>query len=105
MARTFRFTQLDVFTDTPTKGDPLAVVHDATGLSTQEMGAFTDWTNLSEATLTDFTLSPGQYHLMLTGLMAVVIVVFYFVARRFNQMAAEQREAQAAAEEGVAELS
>ena len=50
MARTFRFTQLDVFTDTPTKGNPLAVVHDATGLSTTEMGAFTDWTNLSEAT-------------------------------------------------------
>lgn len=50
MTRTFRFTQLDVFTDTPTMGNPLAVVHDATGLATTDMQRFTDWTNLSEAT-------------------------------------------------------
>ncbi len=50
MTRTFRFTQLDVFTDTPTMGNPLAVVHDAGDLPTADMQRFTDWTNLSEAT-------------------------------------------------------
>ena len=43
------------------------------------------------------TMSPGDYHLMLTGLMVVVIIVFYFVALRFNQMAAEQQAAENAA--------
>ena len=43
------------------------------------------------------TMSPGNYHLMLTGLMVVVIVVFFFVAQRFNQMAKEQEDAQKAA--------
>ena len=43
------------------------------------------------------TMSPGDYHLMLTGLMVVVIVVFYFVALRFNQMAVEQQAAENAA--------
>ncbi|MBM3993069.1 MAG: MFS transporter [Planctomycetes bacterium] len=43
------------------------------------------------------TMSPGNYHLMLTGLMVVVIVAFYFVAQQFNQMAAEQEAAEKAA--------
>jgi PhzF family phenazine biosynthesis protein len=50
-----RFTQLDVFTATPLLGNPLAVVHDADGLSEAEMAAFARWTNLSETT---FLLSP-----------------------------------------------
>jgi PhzF family phenazine biosynthesis protein len=50
VTRTYRFTQLDVFTDEPLLGNPLAVVHDATDLSTDRMQRFTDWTNLSEAT-------------------------------------------------------
>lgn len=45
-----RFSQLDVFTATPLKGNPLAVVHDAQGLSDDEMQAFARWTNLSETT-------------------------------------------------------
>lgn len=49
------FTQVDVFTDRPTLGNPVAVVHDATGLDDATMQAFTDWTNLSEAT---FLLPP-----------------------------------------------
>lgn len=49
------FTQVDVFTNTPLLGNPVAVVHDATGLPTQAMQQFTDWTNLSEAT---FLLPP-----------------------------------------------
>ncbi len=44
------------------------------------------------------TMTPGNYHLMLTGLMVVVIVVFYFVAQRFNQMAEEQKAAEKSAE-------
>ena len=49
------FAQVDVFTATPYKGNPLAVVLDGTGLDTGAMQAFTDWTNLSECT---FLLPP-----------------------------------------------
>ncbi|RYX91207.1 MAG: PhzF family phenazine biosynthesis protein [Comamonadaceae bacterium] len=49
------FKQVDVFTSTPYLGNPLAVVLDGSGLSTQEMQHFTNWTNLSEAT---FLLPP-----------------------------------------------
>ncbi|QTN23477.1 PhzF family phenazine biosynthesis protein [Rhizobacter sp. AJA081-3] len=44
------FTQLDVFTDTPLRGNPLAVVHGAEGLSDAQMQTFARWTNLSETT-------------------------------------------------------
>ncbi len=44
------FAQVDVFTSEPLLGNPVAVVLDGTGLSTEQMQAFTDWTNLSEAT-------------------------------------------------------
>ena len=50
-----RFTQLDVFSDAPLSGNPLAVVHDADGLSDAQMLAFARWTNLSETT---FLLKP-----------------------------------------------
>jgi len=45
-----RFTQVDVFTDELTYGNPVAVIHDADGASEQEMLAFARWTNLSETT-------------------------------------------------------
>ena len=35
--RDFAFTQVDVFTDRPFGGNPLAVFHDARGLSDEEM--------------------------------------------------------------------
>ena len=35
--RSYRFIQVDVFTETPFGGNPLAVFHQAEGLSTQEM--------------------------------------------------------------------
>lgn len=44
------FTQVDVFTAVPYLGNPVAVVLDATGLSTEAMQGLTDWTQLSEAT-------------------------------------------------------
>ena len=50
-----RFVQVDVFTATPLKGNPLAVVVDAAGLSDDDMAAFARWTNLSETT---FLLPP-----------------------------------------------
>ena len=51
------FAQIDVFTATPYLGNPVAVVLDGTGLSTEVLQAFTDWTHLSEAT---FVLPPTQ---------------------------------------------
>ncbi len=51
------FAQVDVFTATPYVGNPVAVVLDGTGLSTQQMQSFTNWTNLSEAT---FVLPPAH---------------------------------------------
>jgi PhzF family phenazine biosynthesis protein len=53
--KTRPFKQVDVFTDTPYLGNPLAVVLDGAGLSTDEMQHFAHWTNLSETT---FLLPP-----------------------------------------------
>lgn len=50
-----RFTQVDVFTDEFMYGNPVAVVHDADGISDDDMVAFARWTNLSETT---FLLKP-----------------------------------------------
>ena len=50
LARRRRFSQLDVFTAVPLRGNPLAVLHDAQGLSDQQMADFARWTNLSETT-------------------------------------------------------
>ncbi|MDP3835211.1 MAG: PhzF family phenazine biosynthesis protein [Hydrogenophaga sp.] len=49
------FKQVDVFTEVPYLGNPLGVVLDGSGLSTEAMQRFTDWTNLSECT---FLLPP-----------------------------------------------
>jgi PhzF family phenazine biosynthesis protein len=45
-----RFTQVDVFTDELMFGNPVAVVHDAPELTSQQMADFASWTNLSETT-------------------------------------------------------
>src|SRR6187200_1784988 len=50
-----RFSQVDVFSSEPLRGNPVAVVHDADGVSDEEMAALARWTNLSETT---FLLSP-----------------------------------------------
>jgi len=49
------FSQVDVFTNEPWLGNPVAVVHQADGLSEDQMQAVARWTNLSETT---FLLSP-----------------------------------------------
>jgi predicted PhzF superfamily epimerase YddE/YHI9 len=51
------FKQVDVFTAAPYRGNPLAVVLDGSGLSTEAMQHFTNWTNLSECT---FVLPPSD---------------------------------------------
>jgi PhzF family phenazine biosynthesis protein len=55
MPRPYR--EVDVFTTTPYLGNPVAVVLDADGLTTEQMQAFARWTNLSETT---FVLPPTQ---------------------------------------------
>ena len=52
-----RFSQLDVFTTVPLRGNPLAVVHDAQGLTDAQMADVARWTNLSETT---FLLPPDD---------------------------------------------
>jgi len=53
----YRFSQLDVFASGPLTGNPLAVVHDADGLTGEQMQTFARWTGLSETT---FLLEPSQ---------------------------------------------
>ena len=52
-----RFIQCDVFSKIPGKGNALAVVLDAEGLTTEEMQSFAAWTNLAETT---FLLPPSD---------------------------------------------
>src|SRR5207342_3028145 len=49
-ARTYEFIQLDVFTQTPLAGNPLAIFPDARGLNDAEMQALAREMNLSETT-------------------------------------------------------
>ena len=48
--RTYEFTQIDVFTQTPLAGNPLAIFPDAHGLNDAEMQALAREMNLSETT-------------------------------------------------------
>lgn len=50
-----QFREVDVFTDVPYQGNPLAVVLGADGMTTEQMQRFANWTNLSETT---FVLEP-----------------------------------------------
>ena len=52
-----KFSQIDVFTDEFLLGNPVAVVHGADALSSEQMAAFARWTNLSETT---FILEPSD---------------------------------------------
>lgn len=45
-----RFKTVDVFTDVKYKGNPVTVFFDGDGLTTEEMQAMANWTNLSETT-------------------------------------------------------
>jgi PhzF family phenazine biosynthesis protein len=52
-----QFRQVDVFTSTPYRGNALAVVLGADGLTTEQMQRFANWTNLAETT---FLLVPDD---------------------------------------------
>ncbi|SLM62357.1 MULTISPECIES: PhzF family phenazine biosynthesis protein [Dickeya] len=52
-----RFKQVDVFSQQPCKGNPLAVILDADGLDDATMQSIARWTNLSETT---FVLPPDD---------------------------------------------
>ncbi|MEM9564055.1 MAG: PhzF family phenazine biosynthesis protein [Actinomycetota bacterium] len=58
-----RYRVVDVFAEQPPAGNPLAVVLDGDGLTTEQMQAYANWTNLSETT---FLLPPtdpaADYH-------------------------------------------
>lgn len=56
---THPFRQLDVFGSGPFSGNPLAVVLDAEGLTTEQMIAISEWTNLSECTFVLPPTTPG----------------------------------------------
>ncbi|MEJ3657494.1 PhzF family phenazine biosynthesis protein [Actinomycetes bacterium KLBMP 9759] len=57
------FAQVDVFAAGPYSGNPLAVVLDGAGLSTEQMQRFANWTNLSETTfLLPPTAPEADYH-------------------------------------------
>ena len=51
------FRQVDVFSSAGLGGNPVAVVHDADGVSDEQMQTFARWTNLSETT---FLLRPTE---------------------------------------------
>jgi PhzF family phenazine biosynthesis protein len=56
------FSQVDVFTSVPYRGNPVAVVLDGDGLSTEQMQRFANWTNLSETTFVQTpTQGPAHY--------------------------------------------
>lgn len=54
-----RFSQVDVFSSEPLRGNPVAVVHGADDLSDDQMAAFARWTNLSETTFLLTPTDPG----------------------------------------------
>lgn len=56
MTRSRTFAQVDVFSSAPYRGNPVAVILDAEGLSDEEMLRIARWTNLSETT---FVLPPA----------------------------------------------
>jgi PhzF family phenazine biosynthesis protein len=51
------FRQVDVFTERPYRGNPVAVVLEGAGLSEEDMQRVANWTNLSETT---FVLPPSD---------------------------------------------
>ena len=53
------FSQVDVFTAEPWLGNPVAVVHDADGITDEQMAAVARWTNLSETTFLLTPTDPG----------------------------------------------
>jgi len=53
------YRMVDVFSTTPSKGNPVAVIHGADDLSTEQMQLITRWMNLSETTFLLDTQNPA----------------------------------------------
>ena len=53
------FSQVDVFSAEPLLGDPVAVVHDADGLSDDQIATFARWTNQHGVAFTDWSAACG----------------------------------------------
>ena len=53
------FKQVDVFTSVPLMGNPVAVILDGEGLSTETMQKMANWTNLSETTFVTPATDPA----------------------------------------------
>ncbi|WMJ68178.1 PhzF family phenazine biosynthesis protein [Stenotrophomonas sp. 24(2023)] len=60
----YRYLQLDVFAHRPGTGNPLGVIFDADGLSSERMQALAAWLNLSETVFFLRPTAPGaDYHI------------------------------------------
>lgn len=57
--KTVPLKTVDVFTSVPFRGNPVAVVLDAAGLSSRQMRQIANWTNLSETTFILPATAPG----------------------------------------------
>lgn len=62
MSKERNFKQVDVFTAVALKGNPVAVVLDAEGLSDADMQAIANWTNLSETTFVTPATEAGAHY-------------------------------------------
>jgi PhzF family phenazine biosynthesis protein len=56
------FAQVDVFSSRPYAGNPVAVVLDGSGLTSEEMQRVARWTNLSETTFVLDPTAPGAHY-------------------------------------------
>jgi PhzF family phenazine biosynthesis protein len=61
---THTFKQIDVFSNKHFRGNPVAVVLDAEGISDDEMQAIAAWTNLSETTFFQPATTPDADYLL-----------------------------------------
>ncbi|RJF99969.1 PhzF family phenazine biosynthesis protein [Noviherbaspirillum saxi] len=59
-----RFRQVDVFTAVPYLGNPVAVILDGDGLTTERMQTIARWTNLSETTFVCSPTDPSADYLL-----------------------------------------
>ena len=59
MSRPRPFRQVDVFSSSRYRGNPVAVILDGAGMTTEQMQSVANWTNLSETT---FVLQPDSVH-------------------------------------------
>jgi PhzF family phenazine biosynthesis protein len=59
MTKARAFKQVDVFTSVALKGNPVAVILDAEGLSAEQMQTIANWTNLSETTFVTPATDPA----------------------------------------------